>query len=49
MDFLQEPWFWILVTGASEIIGLSKLRSNSVIQLVFQALAALKPKNLPKD
>ncbi len=48
MEFLQEPWFWILVTGASEIVGMSKLKSNSVVQLLFQALMALKPKKLPK-
>ena len=44
MDFLSEPWFWIIVTAASEIIGMSKLKDNSVIQLAFHALESLKPK-----
>lgn len=44
MDFLSEPWFWIAVTAASEIIGMSKLKDNSVIQLAFHALESLKPK-----
>ena len=44
MSFLAEPWFWIVVTAASEIIGMSKLKDNSVIQLVFHALESLKPK-----
>lgn len=44
MDFLSEPWFWIIVTAASEIIGMSKLKDNSVIQLAFHALQSLKPK-----
>ena len=44
MSFLAEPWFWIVVTAASEIIGMSKLKDNSVLQLVFHALESLKPK-----
>lgn len=44
MDFLSRPEFWIVVAAASEIIGISPLKSNSIIQLVFQVLKALKPK-----
>jgi len=44
MEFLQHPAFWIVVAAASELIALSPLRSNSVIQLVFQVLAVLKTK-----
>jgi hypothetical protein len=32
------------VAAASEIIGLSPLRSNSIIQLVFQALRMFFPR-----
>ena len=40
-----NPIFWIAVAAASEIIGLNpKLKANSIIQLVFQILKALKPK-----
>jgi len=44
MEFLQEPWFWIIIGAASELIGMSPLKSNSVIQLVFQILNMLKAK-----
>jgi len=43
MDFLHHPAFWIIVAAASELIALSPLKSNSLIQLLFQALYALKP------
>ena len=45
----QIGYVEINIENPTEIIGLSKLKSNSVIQLVFQALTSLKPKNLPKD
>ena len=49
MDFLQSPIFWIIVTAASEIIGMMpQFKSNSVIQLLFTALMTLKPKNIKK-
>ena len=43
MDFLHEPAFWIIVAAASELIALSPLKGNSIIQLVIQALYAIKP------
>jgi len=44
MDFLSHPAFWIIVAAASELIALSPLKSNSVVQLVFQVLNLLKAK-----
>jgi hypothetical protein len=44
MDFLSHPAFWICVAAASELIALSPLRDNSIIQLVFHALRAIKAK-----
>jgi len=44
MDFLNHPAFWIIVAAASELIALSPLKSNSIIQLVFQILHLLKAK-----
>jgi len=42
---LGSPVFWIIVAAASELIGLNpKLKSNSIIQLVFQILNAIKAK-----
>jgi hypothetical protein len=43
MEFLSHPAFWIVLAAASELIGMSDLKSNSVVQLVLQALFALKP------
>lgn len=46
MDFLNHPAFWIVIAAASELIALSPLKSNSVVQLVFQVLNLLKAKKL---
>ena len=43
MGFLESAIFWIIVAAASEIIALTPLKSNSVIQLVLSALNNLKP------
>ena len=42
-EILASPITWIVVAAASEIIALSPLRDNSVIQLVFHALRSIKP------
>jgi hypothetical protein len=44
MDFIQHPAFWIVIAAASELIALSPLKDNSIIQLVFHALNAVKGK-----
>jgi len=44
MELLSNPIFWVIVGAASEIIGMSPLKSNSVIQLLLAGLKALKPK-----
>jgi len=43
-EILSSPITWIIVAAASEIIALSPLRDNSVIQLVLHALRSLKAK-----
>ena len=40
---LHSAITWIVVAAASEIIALTPLKSNSVIQLLFSALKAIKP------
>jgi hypothetical protein len=42
MEFLHHPAFWIVLGAASEIIALSPLKDNSVIQLVFTMVRGLK-------
>jgi hypothetical protein len=44
MDFLNHPATWIVIAAASELIALSPLKSNSIVQLVFQILNLLKAK-----
>ena len=43
-ELLSNPIFWIIVTAISEIIGMSKLRDNSIIELVLHTLMKFKPK-----
>jgi hypothetical protein len=42
-DLLANPITWIVVAAASEIIALSPLKDNSIIQIVLKALVQLKP------
>ena len=44
MAILESAVFWIIVAAASEIIALSPYKDNSIIQVVFSALNALKGK-----
>jgi len=44
MVIFESAIFWIIVAAASEVIALTPLKSNSIIQLILQALNAIKPK-----
>ena len=43
MAILESAIFWIVIAAASEIIALTPLKSNSVVQLLLNALNAIKP------
>jgi hypothetical protein len=43
MGIFESAIFWIVVAAASEIIALTPLKSNSVVQLVISALNSVKP------
>ena len=43
-DIISHPAFWVVVAAASELIGMSKLRDNSVIQLLFSMIRSIRPK-----
>jgi hypothetical protein len=43
MAILESAIFWIVLAAASEIIALTPLKSNSMIQLVINSLNSLKP------
>ena len=44
-DVLSSPIFWVVVTAASEIIGMMpQVKSNSVLELLLKGVLSLKPK-----
>ena len=42
MEILDSAVFWIVLAAASEIIALSPLKDNSVIEVIVHALHAIK-------
>ena len=43
MEFLNSAEVWIIIAAVSEIIALSPLKDNSVVQLIMTGIKALKP------
>ena len=43
MAILESAIFWIVIAAASEIIALTPLKSNSVVQLILNAIESVKP------
>lgn len=43
MDILSKPETWIIIAALSEIIALSPLKDNSVVQLIMTAINSIKP------
>ena len=43
-EIISSPITWIVIAAASEIIALTPLKSNSVVQLILQSIYAVKPK-----
>ena len=41
-DIISSPITWIVIGALSEIIALSPLKDNSIIQLVFTMLRSAK-------
>lgn len=42
-EILTNPITWIVIAAASEIIALSPLKDNSIIQIILKAVLQLKP------
>ena len=42
-DILSSPILWIVIAALSEIIALSPLKDNSIIQLLLKAANKIKP------
>ena len=43
-DFIASPILWVVIAALSEIIALTPLKSNSVVQLLMSAVRSMKPK-----
>ena len=43
MEILNRAETWIIIAALSEIIALSPLKDNSVVQLVMTAINSIKP------
>lgn len=43
MAILESAIFWIVLAAASEIIALSPLKDNSIVQLVLHGVKRMKP------
>ena len=41
-EILSSPITWIVIAALSEIVALTPLKENSVIELIFTALRSLK-------
>lgn len=48
IEVINSPIFWICFYAASDIIGLSPLKSNSVVELVLAAIRSMKPSGMRK-
>tara|TARA_R100001443_G_scaffold744_12_gene3019 strand:- start:616 stop:756 length:141 start_codon:yes stop_codon:yes gene_type:complete len=46
MAILESAAFWIILAAASEIIAISPLKDNSIIQVVLTAIRSLKGKKI---
>ena len=42
-DILSSPVTWIIVAALSELIALSPLKDNSIVQLLLHSVNKLKP------
>ena len=43
-QILSSPILWVIIAALSEVIALTPLKSNSVVQLLMSAVRSLKPK-----
>lgn len=42
-DVINSPITWIVIAAMSEIIALTPLKDNSIVELLFTALRSVKP------
>ena len=49
MAVLESAAFWIILAAVSELIAISPLKDNSIVQLVFSTVKGLKGGTEKKD
>ncbi len=48
LEIISNPIFWIVFSALSEIIALTPLKSNSIVELLMSAIRTMKPTNISK-
>jgi hypothetical protein len=43
IEIISNPIFWIVFSALSEIVALTPLKSNSIIELMLAAIRSMKP------
>jgi hypothetical protein len=43
LALITHPAFWIVIAAAEELIALSPLKENSLIQILFKAVRSIRP------
>jgi hypothetical protein len=43
LAILSHPATWIVVAAAEELIALSPLKENSILQVLFKAIRSVRP------
>ncbi len=48
LEVISNPIFWIVFSAVSEIVALTPLKSNSVVELLLAAIKSIKPASIKK-
>tara|TARA_B000000565_G_C23736517_1_gene359249 strand:+ start:940 stop:1089 length:150 start_codon:yes stop_codon:yes gene_type:complete len=48
LEIVSNPIFWIVFSAISEIVALTPLKSNSVVELLLAAVKSIKPAEIKK-
>jgi hypothetical protein len=43
LAIISHPAFWIVIAAAEELIALSPLKENSLLQILFKAVRSIRP------
>ena len=43
LALISHPAFWIVIAALEELIALSSLKENSVLEILFKAIRSIRP------